>query len=43
MPSNDRQTSTEFVEIDSEENSCASRIELLRLLLVVLFESVEED
>ena len=32
-----------FVEIDSEENSWSSRIELLRRLLVVLFESVEED
>ena len=39
----DRQTNKEFVEIDSEENSGSSRIELLRRLLVVLlFESVEE-
>ena len=41
--SNDRQTSAVRVEIDSEENSLSSRIELLRRLLVVLFESVEED
>ena len=43
MPSNDRQTNTEFVEIDSEDSSEFSRIELLRLLLVVLSENVEED
>ena len=39
----DRQTNIERVEIDSEENSWFSRVELLRLLLVVLFDSVEED
>ena len=43
MLSNDRQTNELFVEIDSEDNSLSSRIELLRLLLVVLSESVEED
>ena len=43
MPSIDCQTNEEFVEIDPEDNSLSSRIELLRLLLVVLFESVEED
>ena len=34
---------TECVEIDSEDSSLFSRIELLRLLLAVLSESVEED
>ena len=43
MISNDRLTSVVLVEIDSEDNSLSSRIELLRRLLVVLFESVEED
>ena len=43
MLSNDHQTNTAFVEIDSEDSSSFSRIELLRLLLVVLSESVEED
>ena len=43
MLSNDRQTNKEFVEIDSEDSSKFSRIELLRHLLVVLFENVEED
>ena len=43
MLSNDHQTNTAFVEIDSEDSSCFSKIEVLRLLLVVLFESVEED
>ena len=41
--SNDRPTNIVLVEIDSEDNSLSSRIELLRLLLVVLSESVEED
>ena len=41
--SNDRPTNIVLVEIDSEDNSLSSRIELLRRLLVVLFESVEED
>ena len=41
--SNDCQTNEEFVGIDSEDFALFSRIELLRLLLVVLFESVEED
>ena len=31
------------MEIESEDNSYFSRIELLRLLIVVLSESVEED
>ena len=31
------------METDSEDNSQFSRIELLRLLPVVLFENVEED
>ena len=43
MLSKDRLTNKVLVEIDSEENSSSSRIELLRRLLVVLFESVEED
>ena len=43
MLSNDRQTNREFVEIDSEDNSKFSRIELLRFLLVLPFENVEED
>ena len=43
MLSNDRQINKGFVEIDSEDNSLSSSIELLRRLLVVLFESVEED
>ena len=41
--SNDHQTNKVSVDIDSEDNSQLSRIELLRLLLVVLFESVEAD
>ena len=43
MLSNDRPTNTVLVKIDSDDNSRSSRIELLRRLLVVLFESVEED
>ena len=43
MPSNDHQTNKELVEIDSEDGSWFSRIELLRHLLVVLSENVEED
>ena len=43
MLSNDRQTNKWFVEIDSKDNSLSSRIELLRRLLVVLLEIVEED
>ena len=43
MLSNDHPTNRVFVEIDSEEISWSSRIELLRRLLIVLFESVEED
>ena len=42
MLSNDRQTNKEFVEIGSEE-FLFSRNEPLRRLLVVLFESVDED
>ena len=43
MLSNDRPTNIVLVDIDSEIDSLFSRIELLRLLLVVLPESVEED
>ena len=43
MLSNDHPTNEEIVEINSEDNSLTSRIELLRRLLVVLSESVEED
>ena len=43
MLSNDHRTNKVLMEIDSEENPWSSRIELLRRLLVVLFESVEED
>ena len=39
--SNEHQNSKLFVEIDCEDNSLSSRIELLRRLLFVLFESVE--
>ena len=42
MLSIDCQTNKVLVEIDSEDNSLSSRIELLRLLLVVLSENVEE-
>ena len=38
--SNDRPTTTVLVEIDSEDKSLSSNIELLRRLLIVLFESV---
>ena len=43
MLSNDRPTNKVFVEIDSEENSSSSRIELLRRLLDVLIENDEEN
>ena len=43
MLSNDRQTNKKLVKIDSEDETLFSRIELLRRLLVVLFENVEED
>ena len=41
--SNDHLPNVVLVEIGSEDNSLSSRIELLRRLLVVLFETVEED
>ena len=43
MLSIDHRINTLFVEIDSEDNSQFSRIELLRRFLVVLLENVEED
>ena len=43
MLSNDPPTNNIPVDIDSEDNSQFSRIELLRHLLVVLSENVEED
>ena len=43
MLSNDHLPNVVLVEIDSEDNSLSSRIELLRRLLVVFVENVEED
>ena len=43
MLSNDRQTTEEFVEIDSEDVLRFSRIEPLHPFLVVLVENDEED
>ena len=43
MLSNVHQTNAVPVRIDFEDEIYFSRIELLRRLLVVLFESVEED